>query len=74
MKGAMMYTLKLEIEDSIIDKVKVFLQQLPQGKVKIHENNYASESSEDFISYLVSHPINTTDNSEFLSRVDANAR
>lgn len=32
-----MHTLKLEVEDSVIDKVKLLLKQLPKNKVRIQE-------------------------------------
>ena len=69
-----MYTLKLEVEDSMIDKVKMLLKQLPQDVVRIKEEKEVTESNNDFISYLVSNPIDVSNDTDFLSRTESNAR
>lgn len=68
-----MQTLKLEIEDSIFDKVMLFLKQLPKNNIKIELQSKENED-DDFISYLVSHPVKLEANESFLSRSDANGR
>ena len=69
-----MHTLKLEVEDSVIDKVKTFLKQLPQNTVKIKEDSVKQVENVDFIEFLISNPIQVKDNENFFSRIDANAR
>lgn len=69
-----MHTLKLEVEDSMIDKVKILLKQFPQSVVRIKEDTEVDESSYDFISYLTSNPVDVPADTNFLSRIDANAR
>jgi len=68
-----MHTLRLEVEDTIIDKVMLFLQKLPTNEVRIKEEIH-EENQIDFIEYLTQNPVSLGDNKEFLSRVEANAR
>jgi len=66
-----MHTFKLEVEDTIVDKVMMYLQQLPKDKVRVKEEQ---SKSDDFIEYLTTHPIQFQSNNEFLSRSESNAR
>lgn len=43
-----MHTLKLEVEDSVIDKVKMFLKQLPQNTVHIKKEDEGSNKHNKF--------------------------
>ena len=72
-KGYDMHTLKLEIEDTVFDKVMMFLQNLPKNEVRIKEDIVDSKN-EDFIEYLASNPIVLPNNERFMSRVEANVR
>ena len=70
----MMQTMRLEVEENFVDKVKSLLQQLPQNTVRIKEDTVENSNSMDFFEYLVLNPINTSNQNGFLSREDATAR
>lgn len=68
-----MNILKLEIEDSIFDKVMIFLKGFKSDEIRIRENQVVQKNSVDFIEYLTSNPVNCKDE-QFLSRKQANER
>jgi hypothetical protein len=68
-----MHTLKLEINDTIFDKVMFFLNNLPKNKVAIIEEESVS-TKVDFIEYLSSNPVKVNNEFKFLSRSEANER
>lgn len=67
-----MHTLKIEVDDSVFDKVVMFLKQLPSNKVTIKEETSTSAIHSDFIAYLTSNPIKVHE--PFLSRTESNVR
>ncbi len=53
-----MHSIKLEIEDSVFDKVIYFLQNLPKNEVKIVENIKNSDQKEMDIKAYSEHSAN----------------
>lgn len=51
-----MHTLKLNIQDSVFEKVIYFLQNLPRNEVEIIEEK-ATSVDFDFIEYFSSNPV-----------------
>jgi hypothetical protein len=58
----------------MLDKVMYFLKNLPNNKVKVLEESSIPSPPEDFIEYLVNHPIQLDTTTEFLSHNESNAR
>ena len=70
-----MHTIKLKVQDSVLDKVMYFLSNLPKNEVEVIEESNISKNKKtdkDFIAYFSANPIVFED--EFLTRDEANAR
>lgn len=70
-----MRTLKINIQDSVFDKIIYFLRNLPKDEVEIVEDKKSvtyEKETQDFIAYLSANPI--AFKGEFLTRDEANAR
>lgn len=67
-----MHTIKLKVQDSVLDKIMYFLQKLPKNEVEIIENKRIFQKEEDFISHFSANPIMV--NGDFLTRDAANER
>ncbi len=67
-----MHTLRLNVQDSVFDKIMYFLKNLPRSEVEVIEEKICSKGKEDFIEYFSSNPVNL--DGAFLTRTEANAR
>ena len=65
----------LNVNDTVLDKVIYFLNNLPTNDVKIikHET-FTEETSNDFIASLVREPIHIDKNVAFLTREESHER
>ena len=71
-----MHTLRVNVQDSVFDKVVYFLKNLPKNEVEIIEETAvgATNKEADFIEHLVHNPVSLNATSGFLSREEANQR
>lgn len=67
-----MHTLRLNVQDSVFDKIMYFLKNLPKSEVEIIEEKTPLKAKHDFIEMLSSNPVDV--NGSFLSRAEANER
>lgn len=67
-----MHTLRLNVQDSVFDKIMYFLKNLPRSEVEVIEEKICSNGKKDFIEHFSSNPVNL--NNAFLTRTEANAR
>lgn len=66
-----MHTIKIDVSDTLYEKVMNFLKQLPKNEVKMEE---VSETSSDFIEHLTKNPVKLSKNVTFLARDEAHER
>jgi hypothetical protein len=66
-----MHTIKIDVSDTLYEKVMTYLKQLPQNSIKLHEEKKVSS---DFIEELVKHPIQLSHNTKFLTRDEIHER
>lgn len=70
-----MHRLILNVNDSVLDKVFYFLNNLPKNDVMIITDEIISKNkNKDFISSLVNKPIHIESNINFLTRDESNER
>ena len=70
-----MHRLILNVNDSVLDKVFYFLNNLPKNDVTIITDEIVSkDKNKDFISSLVNKPIHIESNINFLTRDESNER
>ena len=62
-KGDLMHTIKLDISDTIFDKVVFFLNHLPKNEIKIYSENTAIPSivteGNDLVDFFQTSPLNS---------------
>ncbi|MBN2768041.1 MAG: hypothetical protein JXQ68_02980 [Campylobacterales bacterium] len=66
-----MHTIKIDVSDTLYEKVMTFLKQLPQNSIKLHEEK---KISSDFIEELVKHPIKLSRDTKFLTKDEIHTR
>ena len=70
-----MHRLILNVNDSVLDKVFYFLNNLPKNDVTIITDEIISkDKNKDIISSLVNKPIHIESNINFLTRDESNER
>ncbi len=53
-----MHTVRLDIKDSVFDKVMFLLKSLPKSEVKLRvEQNVTTENSDDIVSFFQNSPL-----------------
>ena len=69
-----MHRLTLDVSDSSLKKLSIFLNKFSKNEVKILDNHEINIDENDIIHQLVNNPVNVDSEISFLSREEANAR